>query len=120
LAIASLAAAVVTTIGPGATAIQSPVYPITLAIEAPVYPITLAIQPAINAITLGIQAIFNAIAAIIEPVFNAVAGVCKCSATDDQQCDSDCDYLPGVHNNSPLYPYKVVLSVGTTEPKKIG
>jgi hypothetical protein len=109
VAVASLAAAVVTTIGPGTTAIQSPVYPITLAIE-----------PAINAITLGIQAIFNAIAAIIEPVFNAVAGVCKCSATDDQQCDSDCDYLPGVHNNSPLYPYKVVLSVGTTEPKKIG
>lgn len=120
MAVASLAAPVVTTIGPGATTVQSPVYLFALAIQAPVNAITLAIEAPVYAITPGIQAIFDAIAAIIEPVFDAVASVCKCSATDDQQRDSDCYYLPGVHNNSPLYPYKVVLSVGTTEPKKIG
>jgi len=133
------AAAIMTTIGPGATTVQAPVYLLALAVEAPVDTITftieavcpaavtgrictarLPVQPAIDAIAFSIQAIFDAITAIIQSVFDAITGVCERSATDNQQCDSYCYCLPGVHNNSPLYPYKVVPSVGTTETTRFG
>jgi hypothetical protein len=127
-AIDSLTATIVTAIHLCATTIEAPVYPVALAIEAirqmvasgGIRTSRLPVEPTINAVTLRVQAMFDAVAPIIESVLDAVTGIRKRGATNDQQSDSYCNCLPGIHIKSPLYPYKVMLSVGTTKPTDFG
>ena len=110
------------------TTVQASVYLVTLAVEpirqavasSSVCTIRLSVEPAINTITLFVQAIFDPVATVLESVLDAVTGIRKRGATNDQQGDSYCNCFPGIHISSPLYPYKVMLSVGTTKPTNVG
>ena len=111
-----------------AATVQAPVDLVALAIETignAIVPgcicaVRLPVETAINAITFFVQAILNSIATIIESVLDAVTGVCERCSTYDQQRHSNCNCLPGIHIKSPLNPYKVMLSVGTTKPTGTG
>jgi hypothetical protein len=124
----TLAAAIIAAICLRTATIESPIDLIALAIEPVRQTITtcrlgavrLPVESTINTITFLVQALFNAIAAIVESVFDAITGIGKCSPADDQQRNTYCDCFPGIHVKSPLYPYKMMRSVCTTEAPGIG
>jgi hypothetical protein len=117
-----------TTLSLCSTTVQASIYLVAFAIEpirqavasSSVCTIRLPVEPAINTITLFIQAIFDPVATVLESVLDAVTGIRKRGATNDQQSNSYCNCFPGIHIKSPLYPYKVMLSVGTTKPTNVG
>jgi hypothetical protein len=82
--------------------------------------IRLPVESMVDAIAFLIQAMFYAITAIVESIFDAIARVCKSCPANDQQRSACCNCFPGIHIKSPLYPYKVVLSVRTTALPEIG
>jgi hypothetical protein len=108
--------------------IQATINPVTLIVETickaitscGIRPVGLAIQAIVDAITLVIETVLDTVAAIIETVLDAVTGIRECRAADNEQCDTYCDGLSDIHVCSPLYPYKVRLSVRITEQMESG
>jgi len=89
---------------------------IRFAIEAMIDTIALPVQTVINAIALSIQAILDAVAAIVERLLDLVSGVSPNGTANNQQYDRNDYCFPDIHVKSPLYPYQVMSSVGTTRP----
>lgn len=87
---------------------------VRFAVEAPIDTITFSVQTVINAIALSIETIFNSVAAIVESLLDLVAGIRPDRTTYNQQDDCDRYCFPDIHVKSPLYPYQVMSSVGTT------
>ena len=76
--------------------------------------IRFAIETPVDAIAVAIQTVLNSITAIVESILDAITRVGPNGATDNQKTDRNNYCFPDIHFNSPLYPYEIVLSVGTT------
>lgn len=108
----------------GAASVETTIDAITLPVEAirqtvptrGVRAMRPAIQAPVDTIALLIQSILDAIAAIFQAVPDAVARIRERGATDDEEYYTNSNGFPCVHVRSPLYPYKVRLSVPTTAP----
>ena len=83
-------------------------------VETTVDPITFLVQTTVDSVALTVQAVLNSITAIVESILDAITRVGPNGATDNQKTDRNNYCFPDIHFNSPLYPYEIVLSVGTT------
>jgi len=120
----ALAATIIALIDSRALAVQASVNLIALPVQAIrkalparcVRSVRLAVETIVNAITLLVETIFDAISTTVEAMFDTVTRVCPNWTTNKEQDHADYKCFSDIHNESPLYPYKILSSVGTTQP----
>ncbi len=94
---------------------------ITALIEALIDTVATIVETFIDPVAAIVQSILDTIATHVDAIGKLVGRVIRMGGTaQDEKTNANNHCFPAIHCESPLYPYKVLLSVLTTEPKGEG